>query len=30
MHPGWVDTQAVREAMPDFHKRFEGKLKDED
>lgn len=28
MHPGWVDTPALREAMPDFHKKFEDKLKD--
>ena len=25
MHPGWSDTPAVREAMPDFHKKMEGK-----
>jgi dehydrogenase/reductase SDR family protein 12 len=30
MHPGWVDTPALREAMPDFHKKFENSLKDED
>jgi dehydrogenase/reductase SDR family protein 12 len=30
MHPGWVDTAAVRESMPDFHKRFEKELKQED
>jgi dehydrogenase/reductase SDR family member 12 len=30
MHPGWVDTAAVREAMPDFHKKFKDVLKSED
>lgn len=27
MHPGWADTPALREAMPDFHRRFEDKLR---
>eukprot|EP01104_Vermistella_antarctica_P002132 TRINITY_DN1229_c0_g2_i1.p1 TRINITY_DN1229_c0_g2~~TRINITY_DN1229_c0_g2_i1.p1 ORF type:complete len:372 (+),score=71.23 TRINITY_DN1229_c0_g2_i1:227-1342(+) len=27
MHPGWVDTPAIRTSMPDFHKRMEGKLR---
>ena len=27
MHPGWVDTEAVRVAMPDFYKRFKDDLK---
>jgi dehydrogenase/reductase SDR family protein 12 len=28
-HPGWVDTQAVRDSMPDFHKRMQGSLRTE-
>lgn len=28
-HPGWVDTPAVRTSMPDFHKRMDGRLRDE-
>lgn len=27
MHPGWVDTDGVKESMPDFHKRFEKDLR---
>lgn len=27
MHPGWVDTPAVRSSMPDFHRRMEAKLR---
>jgi dehydrogenase/reductase SDR family protein 12 len=27
MHPGWVDTDGVKESMPDFHKRFEKELR---
>lgn len=26
-HPGWADTPSVRSALPDFHKRMEGKLR---
>lgn len=26
MHPGWVDTPAVRTSMPDFHKKMDGKV----
>lgn len=29
MHPGWVDTAAVREAMPDFYNKFKDVLKHE-
>lgn len=25
MHPGWAETAAVKQAMPDFHKKMEGK-----
>ena len=28
MHPGWVDTPALREAMPDFYKKMKDDLKD--
>ncbi len=27
MHPGWVDTPALRNSMPDFHRRFERSLR---
>ena len=27
MHPGWADTPAVQNSMPDFHRRMEGKLR---
>lgn len=27
MHPGWADTEAVREAMPDFYKRMKDSLR---
>lgn len=27
MHPGWADTEGVRESMPDFHKKFEKDLR---
>lgn len=27
MHPGWVDTDAVRTAMPDFYKKMKDDLK---
>lgn len=27
MHPGWVDTPAVKEAMPDFYKKLKDDLK---
>ncbi|XP_023700001.1 DHRS-12_like_SDR_c-like domain-containing protein isoform X1 [Paramormyrops kingsleyae] len=27
MHPGWVDTPAVAEAMPDFHRSMRNKLR---
>ena len=27
MHPGWADTDALRVAMPDFHKSMKDKLK---
>lgn len=27
MHPGWVDTEAVRVAMPDFYKKMKDDLK---
>jgi dehydrogenase/reductase SDR family protein 12 len=30
MHPGWVDTLAVRTSMPDFYQKMKDKLKDED
>ena len=30
MHPGWVDTEAVRVSMPDFHKKFKDDLKSPD
>lgn len=26
-HPGWADTPSVRSALPDFHKRMEGRLR---
>lgn len=29
MHPGWADTPAVRNAMPDFHRQMAGKLRTE-
>lgn len=28
MHPGWVDTPALREAMPDFYQKMKDDLKD--
>ena len=28
MHPGWVDTPAVRESMPDFYNKMKDKLKE--
>lgn len=27
MHPGWADTPAVQNSMPDFHKKMEGRLR---
>jgi len=27
MHPGWADTPAVRNSMPDFHRRLKDKLR---
>lgn len=27
MHPGWVDTPAIREAMPDFYNKMKDKLR---
>lgn len=27
MHPGWVDTDAVRTAMPDFHNYYKNDLR---
>ncbi|KJE92005.1 hypothetical protein CAOG_08662 [Capsaspora owczarzaki ATCC 30864] len=30
MHPGWADTPAVRESMPDFHKFWKNKLRTEE
>jgi len=27
MHPGWADTPAVRNSMPDFHAKMKGKLR---
>ena len=30
MHPGWVDTQAIREAMPDFYQKMKDKLREPD
>jgi len=27
MHPGWADTPAVQNSMPDFHRKMEGKLR---
>lgn len=27
MHPGWVDTDGVKDSMPDFHKRFKDDLR---
>jgi len=27
MHPGWADTPAVKNAMPDFHRKMRGKLR---
>lgn len=27
MHPGWADTPAVQNSMPDFHARFKNKLR---
>eukprot|EP00042_Codosiga_hollandica_P032075 m.199485 g.199485 ORF g.199485 m.199485 type:complete len:114 (+) comp53804_c0_seq44:891-1232(+) len=26
-HPGWADTVAVRESLPDFHARMQGRLR---
>lgn len=26
-HPGWADTPSVRSALPDFHRRMEGRLR---
>lgn len=26
-HPGWADTPSVRTALPDFHRRMEGRLR---
>jgi dehydrogenase/reductase SDR family protein 12 len=28
MHPGWVDTLAVRTSMPDFYNKMKDDLKD--
>jgi dehydrogenase/reductase SDR family member 12 len=30
MHPGWVDTEAVKEALPDFHRRTQKRLRNSD
>ena len=30
MHPGWVDTNAVRVSMPDFYSSMKDKLKTAD
>merc|ERR1712087_656009 len=30
MHPGWAETVAVKQAMPDFHKKMEGKWRSPD
>lgn len=30
MHPGWVDTAAVRDSMPDFHRHMQSRLRDAD
>merc|ERR1711915_1087431 len=27
MHPGWADTPAVRNSMPDFYEKFKDKLR---
>lgn len=27
MHPGWANTEALRNSMPDFHKKFESSLR---
>ncbi|CAK8679352.1 dehydrogenase/reductase SDR family member 12-like [Clavelina lepadiformis] len=27
MHPGWADTPAVQNSMPDFHRRMQGKFR---
>jgi dehydrogenase/reductase SDR family protein 12 len=27
MHPGWVDTPAVRDCIPEFYKRMQGRLR---
>ena len=28
MHPGWVDTPALRQSMPDFYQKMKDKLKE--
>jgi len=28
MHPGWVDTPSIREAMPKFYNKMKEKLKE--
>jgi len=30
MHPGWAETDAVKNAMPDFHRKMEGKWRSPD
>merc|ERR1712179_729022 len=30
MHPGWAETEAVKNSMPDFHKKMEGKWRSPD
>lgn len=30
MHPGWVDTEAVRVSMPDFYEKMKNDLKEAD
>ena len=30
MHPGWVDTEAVRTSMPDFYNKMKHDLKTQD
>ena len=28
MHPGWVDTPALKQSMPDFYEKMKSDLKD--
>ena len=30
MHPGWVDTPALRSSMPDFYEKMKNDLKDQE